>query len=345
MQRTFRLMMAITLWLVALGPLVARAEDKANEAVLHGCGSTMIGPAMRKWAADYEKARQVRIDYQFTGSGAGIRQFTQGVVDFACVDAPLSAQQRQAAGDVIEVPLALGGVVPIYTLKEAKKPLHFTGPVLAEIFLGKVKRWNDPKIQKLNPGVELPNQEIVVVHRTDASGTTYIWSDYLCRVCPAWKDRVGKGFSLKWPAGTGERTNEGVAAKVQQTRGAIGYVELAYAQEHRLTFGAVQNRDGKFVRASPESLAAAARTIARQKKELTTPLVDAGGDDSYPIVGASYALFAAGVKDGKGPMLRAFFQWVSDQGQLGIKNLGYAPLPKELAEQVASKLMPNQETK
>ena len=232
---------------------------------LNAGGSTFVYPMMSKWSAEYDQAKGVEVNYQSIGSGGGIQQMIAKTLDFGCTDAPMNQEQldkaKEAGGEVVHIPLVMGAVVPIYHLEGVKVPLRFTGPVLADIYLEKIKKWNDTELAKLNPGVELPDKEILTVHRSEGSGTTYIWVDYLSKISPAgeWKERVGVGASVKWPGGLAAKGNEGVAGKVSQSPGSIGYVELVYALQNRIPFGSVQNQEGQFITPSLESVTAAAK--------------------------------------------------------------------------------------
>src|SRR5438045_2100069 len=228
----------------------SRGDDKR----LTGAGSTFVYPMMSKWASEYEKSTNVKINYQSIGSGGGIQQMTAKTVDFGCTDGPMNEEQLKKAkdvgGEVVHIPLVMGAVIPTYNLEEVNEPLRFTGPVLADIFLGKIKKWNDKGLQDLNPKAALPNKEIVVIHRSDGSGTTYIWVEYLAKVSDEWKKKVGVGTSVDWPCGIGQKGNEGLAGQVRRSAGSIGYIELIYALQNKLKFGSVKNREGAFVTAS-----------------------------------------------------------------------------------------------
>ena len=226
-----------------------RAQPKIN-----GAGSTFVTPMMTKWASEYDKSKGVTVHYESVGSGIGIQRLTTGLFDFACTEAPLTEEQltkaRQSAGEVLHIPLVLGAVVPAYNLADVHDPLTFTGPVLANVFLGEITRWNDKSIRALNPGVTLPDRDIAVVHRDDASGTTHIWSDYLAKSSPRWKEKVGVGLSLHWPTGVGRTGNEGVAAQIKRAPGSIGYVQLNFALQRDIPFARVKNRGGVPIKAS-----------------------------------------------------------------------------------------------
>ncbi len=300
---------------------------------LNGEGSTFVYPLMTKWASEYDKAKGVQVNYKSTGSGAGIQQMISKTEDFGCTDAPLNDEQlakaKQEGGDVVHVPLAMGAVVPIYNLPEVKRPIRFSGKVLADIYLGNIKKWNDPALAKLNPGVELPDQDILTVHRSDGSGTTYIWTDYLSKVSDEWKDQVGRGTSVNWPGrGVAAKGNEGVSGKVSQSGGSVGYVELIYAVQNKIGFGHVQNKQGAFPEPSLESVTAAAKgAMTNIPDDLRYSLTNASGKDSYPISGTTWAVVYVNQPPDKAPALKEFLRWVTHEGQQYTQDLTYARLP------------------
>jgi phosphate transport system substrate-binding protein len=298
---------------------------------------------MTKWASVYEKEKGPQIDYSSTGSGNGIQQMIAKTIDFGCSDAPLNQEQldkaRQAGGEVIHIPLAMGAVVPIYNLPDLDKPLRFTGPLLADIYLGKIKKWNDPGLREVNPDLTLPELEISVARRSDGSGTTFIWTDYLTKVSPEWKDKVGVGTTVNWPVGSGDKGSEGMAGKVARSPGAIGYVELLYARQNNLKYGAVRNKEGQFVSASLEAVtAAAASGLTNIPDDLRYSLTDAPGSDSYPIPGTVWAVLYVNQQPPKGEQLVQFLRWATHEGQQQARDLGYAPLPSGLVERLERKL-------
>jgi phosphate transport system substrate-binding protein len=332
------------LLVVVVGGLIALAMHGKNQAPqeppLKGAGSTFVYPLMVQWSGDYEKWESgCRVGYQSLGSQAGIDLLLDQRVNFACTEAPLTDAQLAKAGEVIHVPLVLGAVVPAYNLPGVKGALHFTGPALADIYLGKVRKWNDPALRDLNPGVELPDREIAVVRRRDGSGTTFVWADFLAKVSPEWKKRVGVGTTLSWPTGTAEMGNEGVAEKVHNTPGAIGYVELTYAYRLDLPFGLVRNREGEFVKASLASVsAAAANALSQIPDDLRFSLTDAPGKGSYPIVGTTWAIAPVRPQAGKAHQLADFLRWATGPGQDRVGDLFYVRLPKALAERAAGQI-------
>lgn len=312
-----------------------------NVSRITGGGSSFIDPMMQKWASEYNKARGVEIDYTSSGSGNGVSQMIDKKNDFGCTDAPMNEEQlakaRNAGGEVVHIPLAMGGVVPIYNLPDVEK-LKFTGQVLADIFLGKIKKWNDPAIAKINEGVNLPDLTIAVAHRADASGTSYAFTDYLSKVSDEWKNKVGKSTEPKWPVGQGAVKNPAVAQLVESTKGAIGYVELIYAEQNpTLKLGAVQNKAGQFVIASLESVTASAANLKDVPDDLRFSMTDADGKDSYPISTAVWMVLYTKQPD-KASALKDLIHWLTHDGQEFTKNLHYARLPQAMVDQIGSKI-------
>jgi len=298
---------------------------------------------MSKWAAEYDKAKSVEVNYQSIGSGGGIQQMTAKTFDFGCTDGPMNEEQLKKAsetgGDVVHVPLVMGAVVPAYNLEEVKEPLVFSGPVLADIFLGKLKKWNDKALQDLNPGVKLPDKDIGVVHRSDGSGTTYVWVDYLAKVSPEWKKKVGVATSVDWPTGEGAKGNEGVAGSVKGTPGAIGYIELIYATQNDIKYGLVQNKSGAAIKPDLKSITAAGENaLADIPEDLRYSITDAGGKDSYPISGTTWAVLYVNEPADKGQQVVDFLRWCLHDGQQYAEDLHYAKLPKGLVEKADKKL-------
>jgi phosphate transport system substrate-binding protein len=302
---------------------------------LNGAGATFPYPIYSKWFNEYQKSHPgIQINYQSIGSGGGIRQLTAGTVDFGASDGPMSdAQLTEAKRKIYHLPTVLGAVVPAYNVPGVKTDLKFNGKVLAEIFMGKITSWNDPAIAKLNSGVTLPGTPIVVAHRSDGSGTTYIWTDYLSKVSPDWQGGPGKGTAVKWPVGLGAKGNEGVAGLIRQMEGAIGYVELIYALQNKINFGVVQNAAGEFVKASLDSTTAAAASMKSMPADFRVSITNAPGKEAYPIASFTWLLVPAEWKDAsKGKIMTDFLSWMLDQGQGMVQSLDYAPLPKEVAE-------------
>jgi phosphate transport system substrate-binding protein len=304
------------------------------QTTLNGAGSTFVYPIMSKWAAEYHKQHpETQVSYLPLGSGAGIAQTMAGMLDFGGTDAPVSdAELAKAKVPVIHVPVVLGADVPAYNVPEVQTQLRFTGQVLADIFLGKIKNWNDPAISSVNQGVALPNQEITVVHRLDGSGTTYIWADYLSKVSDEWKNRVGKGTSVKWPVGMGANGNEGVSERIRGVKGAIGYVELSYAQNKRIPFGSVQNPNGLFFSASVGGIKEAAASAVGTRSDLRVSISNAPGTNAYPIASFSWILVPVRARNPEiKKALKEFLAWIVTDGQKYAADLYYSPLPPEIA--------------
>jgi phosphate transport system substrate-binding protein len=314
---------------IALGASVA-----AQNMQINGAGATFPDPIYQKWFSEYNKLHpNVRINYQAVGSGAGIRQVTAQTVFFGATDGPMTNDQLLATpGPVLHFPTVLGAVVPIYTIPNVATDLKFTGTLLADIFLGKVTKWNDPAITAINPGVTLPGTAITVVHRSDGSGTSYIWCDYLAKVSPEWKKRVGVATAVNWPVGLGGAQSDGVTALVKQTPGAIGYVELVYALQNKLSYGSVQNAEKVFVKASIEGTTAAAASAAKSMPaDFRVSITNAPGKDAYPISSFTWMLFYQSPKNKpQAKTMVDFLQWALTEGQKYTTTLGYAPLPQEV---------------
>ncbi len=305
----------------------------ASAKEMTGAGATFPYPLYSKWFDVYNKKAGVQINYQSVGSGAGIQQLTQRTVDFGASDAPMTDEQLKAApGEVLHIPTVMGAVVVTYNMAGVDKGLKLTGDTLSGIFLGTIKKWNDPKIAADNPNVKLPDTDIAVVHRSDGSGTTNIFTDYLTSVSPEWKSKVGKSTSVNWPVGIGAKGNEGVAGQVKQTPGGIGYVELAYAVQNKLPYAYMKNQAGQFVEPSLESTtAAAAGSAANMPADLRVSIVNAPGEKSYPIAGYTYILVYKDQQDpAKGKALVDFLWWGTHDGEQYATDLLYAPLPKEV---------------
>lgn len=307
----------------------------AAQTTLNGAGATFPNPIYQKWFSEYQKAHgDVHINYQSIGSGGGIRQLTAGTVDFGASDGPMTDQQlADAKQKIYHLPTVLGAVVPAYNVPGVNGEIKFSGPVLADIFLGKITNWNDKAIAKLNPGVSFPDRAIVIVHRSDGSGTSYIFTDFLSKVSPEWANGPGKGTSVKWPVGLGAKGNEGVAGMIRQMQGALGYVELIYALQNNIAFGSVQNASGNFVKASLASTTAAAASMKSMPADFRVSITNAPGKDAYPIASFTWLLVPAQWKDGaKSKTFTDFLTWMLDDGQGMVEQLNYAQLPKEVAE-------------
>ena len=316
-------------------------QEASAQSLMNGAGATFPYPLYSKWFDEYAKVDQsVRFNYQSIGSGGGIRQIIARTVDFGATDGPMTDEQlKQAPGELFHIPMVMGAVVATYTLLGSPK-LRFTPELLADIFLGKVSKWNDPRIAALNSEVSLPNQPIIVVHRSDGSGTTYIWVDYLSKVSKEWQTKVGRGTSVNWPVGLGGKGNEGVAGQVKSTPGALGYVELAYAVTNKLPIAAIRNRAGKFVEPSIESTTAAAAAAAREMpSDFRVSLTDAPGDHAYPVAGFTWILVYKEQPDElRGKAMAKFLQWAIHDGQKYAPSLLYAPLPPQVVKLVEAKI-------
>jgi phosphate transport system substrate-binding protein len=310
---------------------------------LNGAGATFPYPIYSKWFADYATASGVKINYQSIGSGGGIRQLTEGTVDFGASDAPMSdAEMAKLKSPVLHFPTVLGAVVITYNIPGVTKAIRLTGPIVADIFAGKITKWNDGQITALNKGIKLPASDILVVHRSDGSGTTYIFSDYLSNVSPSWAQAPGKGKELAWPVGLGGKGNEGVAGQVKQTPGAIGYVELAYAKQNSLPFADLQNANGEFITPTIESVTNAAAAAAAKLPDNTDyriSIVNAAGKGAYPISSFTFLLVYQTQPDAaKGKKLVDFLRWYLRNGEKSAASLDYAPLPASMVAQLEKRL-------
>ena len=307
------------------------------QTTINGAGSTFVYPIMSKWANEYQRVNPaMQINYQSIGSGGGIRQVSEGTVDFGATDGPMSDEQLGASkvGKIMHVPVVMGADVPAYNIPGITTELKFTPEILAGIFLGDIQNWSDPKISKENPGVKFPSMQIIVAHRSDGSGTTYIWTDYLSKVSPEWNSKVGRGTAVKWPTGMGQKGNEGVAGLIRQMPGAIGYIELIYAEENKIPFGSVKNSSGMFVKASLASVTAAAAS-AQIPDDFRYSITNASGKDAYPISGTTWMLIPVTPHDpNRGKMVRSFADWVLSDGQNLAASLHYAKLPDALLVRV-----------
>jgi phosphate transport system substrate-binding protein len=303
---------------------------------INGAGATFPYPIYSKWFSEYNKQHSnVEINYQSIGSGGGIQQVTKQTVFFGATDGPMTADQLQSApGRILHFPTVLGAVVPVYNLPNVSAELKFNGPVLADIFLGKITKWNDPAIAKLNAGVTLPATDITVAHRADGSGTTYIWVDFLSKLSPEWKTKVGVATSVNWPTGVGGRGNEGVSGLVKQTPGAIGYVELIYALQNKIAYGSVMNMAGESVKATVESVtAAAAEAVKAMPADFRVSITNAPGKGVYPISSFTWLLLYENAKDkAQAKTMVDFMKWALTDGQKYCAELGYAPLPESIVK-------------
>ena len=323
MKKTF---VAVLLFVVAMS--AAQAQK------LTGAGATFPYPIYSKWFSEYSAAHPgVEINYQSIGSGGGIRQITAGTVDFGASDGPMTDEQIAASKiKLVHIPTVLGAVVPVFNVPGVNE-LKFSSDVLSDIFLGKITTWSDGRIAKDNPGVKLPDQKIIVVHRSDGSGTTYIFTDYLSKVSPEWASGPGKGASPSWPVGVGGKGNEGVAGLVRQLPGAIGYVELIYALQNHISFGSVKNPAGNFITASIESVTEAAASIKQMPADYRISITNAPGANAYPISSFTWLLIPVHSADpAKGKVIKDLLSWIVKYGESEVTALSYAPLPAKLAE-------------
>lgn len=319
---------------LALTALLSFATAAVADDMLNGAGATFPYPVYSAWANEYNKITGIKLNYQSIGSGGGIKQIASRTVDFGASDKPLKPEEL-AKDNLLQFPAVIGGVVPVVNLDGVKAGgLKLDSEAVCRIYLGELKRWTDPKIKGLNPGVNLPEKEIVVVHRSDGSGTTAIFTDYLSDVCPAWKEKVGAGTSVSWPAGIGGKGNEGVANYVQQQKNSIGYVEFAYAKQNNLTHTVLKNHAGTFVEPSFESFGDAAATANFDpKKDFYLWLNDAPGKKAWPIAGATFILLAKEKKESNIRVVK-FFDWAFKNGDAKAKELVYVPLPKSLKTKI-----------
>ena len=320
------------LGLAAAGPLSA----SAGATDITGAGSTFVYPIMAKWSSAFGAATGNNVQYQSIGSGAGITKIKAGTVDFGASDMPLKSEELAKLG-LSQFPIVIGGVVPVVNIEGVGSgQVKFTGGVLADIFLGKVQKWNDPALQTLNPDLRLPDAQITVVHRSDGSGTTFNWVNYLSKSSTEWRDKVGESTSVEWPIGIGGRGNEGVAVFVGQIKNSIGYVEYAYALHYKMTYGLVRNKAGKFVKPDAESFQAAAEGFDwKAAKDFYLVMTDADGERSYPITATTFILMYKTPKDSEHSKVAVdFFKWALEQGRPQAEELDYVPLPDSLIKQI-----------
>jgi phosphate transport system substrate-binding protein len=316
---------------------LALALPALGQTTLNGAGATFPYPMYSKWFNEYHKIHSdIEINYQSIGSGGGIRQVLAGTVDIGASDGPMSDEQlEQAKTKILHIPTVLGAVVPAYNVPGVTEEIKFTPDVLAGIFIGKITSWSDPAIAKANPGVKFPSQDIIVAHRSDGSGTTYIFTDYLSKVSADWQNQVGKGTSVKWPKGLGGKGNEGVAGMIRQIPGSIGYIELIYAVQNKIPYGSMKNASGNFVKASLESVTAAAASMKSMPADFRVSITNAPGKDSYPISSFTWLLIPVQSKDAaKGKIIVDFLNWMLDDGQKMTAALTYAPLPESVVGKV-----------
>jgi phosphate transport system substrate-binding protein len=318
---------------------VGIAATASAQLLINGAGATFPYPIYSKWFDEYAKVDpSVRFNYQSIGSGGGQKQILAQTVDFGASDGPMSDENlAKAPGKILHIPTVAGADVLTYNLPGSPK-LKFDGPTIVEVFMGKITKWNDPKIQAQNPGVKLPDTDIVVVHRSDGSGTTYIWVDYLSSVSQEWENKVGRGTSVKWPVGLGGKGNEGVAGQVKQLPGTVGYVELAYAKQNKLPYADVKNAAGKYITPSIESITEAL-SVATIPDDFRFSMVNPPGEKAYPIAGATWLLVYEQQKDPtKGKKLVEFLNWAITQGEGMTSALDYAALPENLRRRVLERI-------
>jgi len=316
---------------------VLLALPVVGQTTLNGAGATFPNPMYSKWFSEYHKVHSdVQVNYQAIGSGGGIRQVLSGTVDFGASDMPMTDKQLQEAKTkILNIPTVLGADVPAYNIPGVTAELKFTPEALAGIFLGKISKWNDKAITSANPGVTLPDKDIIVVHRSDGSGTTFIWVDYLSKISPEWKSQVGADTSVKWPIGLGGLHNDGVAGMIRQLPGSIGYIELIYAVQNNILYGSVRNSAGVFVKASLDGVTAAAASAPKMPPDFRVSITNAPGKDAYPISSFTWLLVPAQSKDpAKGKILADFLNWMVTDGQKLTSALSYAPLPDNVAAKV-----------
>jgi phosphate transport system substrate-binding protein len=321
---------------VSAGPVAAPPDT----VLINGAGATFPNPIYSKWFDAYHKLfANIQINYQSLGSGAGIKQVTDGTVDFGATDGPMNDDQLKEfqtknGMEVLHFPTVLGAVVPVYNIPGVKQELNFSGEVLAGIFLGKITKWSDPELKKINAGVSLPDKDIVVVHRAESSGTSYIWVDFLSKLSPEFKTKVGVSAAVNWPVGLGGKGNEGIAGLVQQTPNSLGYVELIYAIQNKMGYGRVRNTTGAFVKAELASVTAAAASAAKNMPaDFRVSITNAAGKDAYPISSFTWLLVPSKIKDPmKKKAMTDFIKWAVTDGQNMLEALAYAKLPKEVVD-------------
>ena len=312
------------------------------QTTLNGAGATFPYPIYSKWFSKYHDLHSdIQFNYQSIGSGGGIRQVLAGTVDFGASDGPMTDEQlSQAKVKILHVPTVLGAVVPAYNISGVTGEIKFTPDVLAGIFLGKITNWNDKTIASANPGINFPkDQPIIVIHRSDGSGTTFIFTDYLSKVSSDWQNQAGKGTSVKWPVGLGGKGNEGVAGLIRQMQGSIGYIELIYAVQNKITYGTVKNAAGEFVKASLDSVTAAAASVKSMPADFRVSITNSPGKDAYPISSFTWLLIPVQARDpAKGKIMADFLKWMLDDGQKMTTELTYAPLPATVVAKVKDEI-------
>jgi phosphate transport system substrate-binding protein len=343
-KRSFQLVAWISVLVVVLAFVACNPGGTGGNGTvsLQGAGATFPNPLYQKWLSEYGRLHSnVKIDYQSIGSGGGIKQLKEQTVDFGASDPPMKDEDlKSAPGEILHIPTVLGAVVITYNLQGVSQPLRFSPEALADVFLGKIKKWNDPKITTDNPGVTLPTTDITVVHRSDGSGTSAVFTDYLSKVSSEWKEKVGSGTSPNWPIGIGGKGNEGVTGQVKQTPNTIGYIELAYAVQNKLPVAQVKNANGNFVTPSIDAvIAAASASAANTPDDLRVSITNAAGAGAYPISSYTYILVYKNQKDtAKGKVLVDFLWWGIHDGESYAKDLQYAPLPADIVKRAEAKI-------
>jgi phosphate transport system substrate-binding protein len=329
--------------LFLLGSIFAGSAEAQLQ--LNGAGATFPYVIYSKWFDVYKNLTGVQFNYQAIGSGGGIRQVTEGTVDFGASDGPMTDEQLAAVKekqgvDVLHIPTVMGGIVLSYNLPSVSQKLKFDGPIVADIYLGKITKWNDSRLKEINPGVNLPDKAILIAHRSDGSGTTFIFTNYLCKVSPEWKEKVGNNTSVNWPVGLGGKGNDGVAGLVKQTEGSIGYVELAYAVQNKLPYGLLKNKAGNFVDANFNTVTeAAAGAVKNMPSDLRAIITDSEGKNAYPISGFTWLLVYKNMKnEAKATALVKFLKWAMEKGESYASDLYYAPLPKQVVKLCEKKI-------
>jgi len=344
-SKSFRLVAcvsALALLVVSIACNSGGSGSTNGSVSLQGAGASFPNPLYQKWMSEYGKVKpNVKLDYQSIGSGGGIKQLKEQTVDFGASDAPMKDEDlKSAPGEILHVPTVLGAVIITYNLEGVTQPLRFSPEVIADIFLGKIKKWNDPKIVADNPGVTLPSSDITVVHRSDSSGTSAVFTDYLSKVSAEWKEKVGAGTSPSWPTGHGGKGNEGVTGQVKNTPNTLGYVELAYAVQNKLPVAQIKNASGNFITPSIDAVTAAASgSLATTPDDLRVSITNAAGADAYPISSYTYILVYKAQKDAaKGKALVDFLWWGIHDGEGFAKDLQYAPLPADIVKRAEAKI-------
>ncbi len=327
---------------ILLGLILCLSVQNANSATLiNGAGATFPYPLYSKWFSEYQKVdADSQFNYQSIGSGGGIRQFSEKTVDFGATDSPMTDEQlSKAPAPVLHIPTVLGAVVITFNVPGIEKGLKFTPEIIADIFLGKLTKWNDPAIVKVNPGIKLPESDIMVVHRSDGSGTTGIFTDYLSKISADWKSKVGAGTAVNWPVGLGGKGNEGVSGLVKQTPGSIGYVELIFAENNKLAYASIKNKAGQFTTPSIKSVtSAAAGALKAMPEDFRVSITNADGKDSYAISGFTYLLVYQKMPKDKGERIKKFLKWAMKDGQKLAEPLFYSPLPTSLIKKIDTKI-------